>query len=383
MTQMDTIILAHKIRLAPNATQRDHFVRACGTARFAYNWGVAEWRRMANASEKPTRFRIDKLLNSIKHDQFPWMADVSKWATQGAILNLGVAYDNFFNPALDFGKPKFKKKGKCKDSFIAAVSHEVKIKGNRLWIPKLGWIKLRQRLRFEGRIRRLTISRTANHWYASISVKMPWETPYRENQTDGGLDVGIDPLAVESDGTRWENPRPLNNDLKKLRRWQRRLSRRKRGSLGYQIAKLKVARLHERIAFVRNDNHHKVSKSVVDKYSRLGIESLHVKGMLKNRHLAKHLSDAALSGLLTKIEYKADLYGTEIVKAGRFYPSSKTCNDCGLVNSELGMEKEWQCECGAGHDRDYNAALNLRNLCRVGHTRNTPMDSEALAGQKS
>ena len=383
MAYTNTVILSHKIRIFPNVEQRDYFVRACGTARFAYNWGLAEWRRMANASEKPTRFKIDKFLNSIKHDQFSWMADVTKWATQGAILNLGIAYANFFDPALDFGKPKFKKKGKCKDSFIAAVSHEVKMEGKHIWIPKLGWVKLSQRLRFSGRIRRVTISRTADHWYAAINIETPWELPCRENQADGGLDVGIDPLAVESDGTRWGNPRPLKTSLKNLRLWQRRMTRRKKGSRGHKIAKFKVARLHERIAFVRNDAHHKISKSVVDKYSRLGVESLNVKGMLKNRHLSKHLSDAALSGLLTKVRYKADMYGTEIIQAGRFYPSSKTCNDCGLVNAELKMDKKWQCECGVEHDRDYNAALNLRNLCRVGHTRTTPMDSEALVDQKS
>lgn len=376
---MNTIHRAHKIRLAPTAEQRDYFTRACGTARFAYNWGLAEWQRMYETGEKPTWYKVKKNFNAIKHEEYPWVAEVTKWATQGAAEQLGKAYENFFSPTHKGRRPVFKKKGKCRDSFVIAIGDEIKLDGKRLWVPKLGWVKMRQELRFEGRPLRVTISRTADHWYAAISVEIPWEVPVRESQADGGLDVGIEPLAVESDGTRWENPRALIKEEKKLRRWQRKLARRTPGSSGYKKAQMKVARIHERIANVRNDAHHKLSRSVVDKYSRLGIESLNVSGMLKNKRLSKHLSDAALSGLLTKVQYKAEQYGTEIVEAGRWFPSSKTCSVCGLVNDQLGMRKSWTCECGAQHDRDLNAALNLKHLVGRGASEFTPMDSKALA----
>ena len=194
------------------------------------------------------------------------------------------------------------------------------------------------------------------------------------------MDVGISPLAVESDGACWENPNALDKELRSLRHWNRRLSRRAEGSGGYRKAQCRIARLHKRIADIRADCHHKLSKAVVEKYSRLGIESLNVSGMLKNGRLSRHLSDAALGSLLEQVRYKAEQYGTEIVMAGRFYPSSRICSACGLKNENLSLsDKRWVCKCGVQHDRDLNAAINLKNLCRVGHTRNTPVDSEALA----
>ncbi|MXZ22831.1 MAG: IS200/IS605 family element transposase accessory protein TnpB [Caldilineaceae bacterium SB0661_bin_32] len=376
-----TIVRAHKIRLVPTRQQEQHFVQACGTARFAYNWGLAEWKRLYQAGMKPNARQLDKRLNAIKQARFPWMYEASKWAAQMALQNLGNAFKNFFSRRGKY--PRFKKKGRAALSFVCAVGiQEIKVRDKRLWVPKLGWVKMRQRLRFEGKPLRVTISKTADQWYAAIGVEMTWVVPVRKNQADGGLDVGISPLAVESDGTRWENPQALNKELRKLRRWSRRLSRRTQGSRGHREAQLRIAGTHKRIADIRADCHHNLSRSVVDKYSRLGVEDLNVSGLVKNRRLSRHLSDAALGELLRQVRYKAEQYGTEIVEASRFFPSSKTCSACGRKNESLTLsDKQWICECGVQHDRDRNAAINLRNYCRAGYARTTPMDSEALAAR--
>ena len=377
-----TIVRAHKIRLVPTGQQERHFVQACGTARFAYNWGLAEWQRQYQAGMKPSARQLDKRLNAIKQARFPWMYAVSKWAAQMAIQNLGSAFRNFFSRRGQY--PRFKKKGKAALSYVCAVGRqEIKVRDKRLWVPKLGWVRMRQRLRFEGKLLRITISKTAGQWYAAIAVEMPWAVPVRKNQADGGLDVGISPLAVESDGTRWENPKALDKELRKLRRWSRRVARRTHSSRGHQEAQRRIARTHKRIADMRADCHHNLSRAVVDKYSRLGVEKLNVSGLLKNRRLSRHLSDAALGELLRQVRYKAEQYGTEIVEAHRFFPSSKRCSACGRKNESLTLsDKQWVCACGVQHDRDRNAAINLRDYCRAGYARTTPMDSEALAARR-
>ena len=168
-----TIVRAHKIRLVPTGQQERHFVQACGTARFAYNWGLAEWQRQYQAGMKPSARQLDKRLNAIKQARFPWMYAVSKWAAQMAIQNLGIAFRNFFSRRGQY--PRFKKKGKAALSYVCAVGRqEIKVRDKHLWVPKLGWVRMRQRLRFEGKLLRITISKTAGQWYAAIAVEMPW-----------------------------------------------------------------------------------------------------------------------------------------------------------------------------------------------------------------
>ena len=187
-----TIVRAHKIRLVPTGQQERHFVQACGTAHFAYNWGLAEWKRQYQAGMKPGAGQLDKRLNAMKQASFPWMFAVSKWAAQMAIQNLGIAFRNFFSRRGNH--PRFKKKSKAALSIVCAVGvQEIKVRDKRLWVPKLGRGRMRQRLRFERKLLRVTISKTAGQWYAAIAVEMPWVVPVRKNQADGDWTLAYHP----------------------------------------------------------------------------------------------------------------------------------------------------------------------------------------------
>ena len=214
----------------------------------------------------------------------------------------------------------------------------------------------------------VTIRKRNGRWWASIAYwKPPVAPPQRETQSVGGVDVGISPLAVDSDLVHYENPRALESALRRLRRWQRAQARRTPYSRGWWEAQRRIDATQRRIVGLRNNAHHQVSRTLVRKYHTLGIESLNVAGMIRAGLQSKALSDAGMSSLLGQIRYKADWYGTEIVEADQWYPSSRTCSACGVVNPELGREPKWSCpNCGVIHDRNENAArppeaeVNLR-----------------------
>lgn len=342
--QSTTIHAAHKIQLCPNRKQISYFRQAGGIRRFVWNWCLAEWQRAYRAGEKPTMYGVKKRFNAAKPE---FCYEVTKFAAEYAVRALGDAYKNFWNPRMRAGYPRFKRKGKTPNSFVAATGAFCKVQGRKVWVPKLGWVKMREQLRFTGKLLRITISERAGRWYAAIAVETERPAVERKIQAFGGLDVGINPLAVESDGTRWENPKALDRLQKRKARWQRKLARRTKGRANWRKAKATVQRIEKRIADIRSNAHHQCSRAVVRKYAALGVESLNVSGMLRNRRLAKFLSDAGLGELSRQIGYKADWYGTTLYEVGRFFPSSKMCSKCGLVNADLTLsEKRWTCECG-------------------------------------
>ena len=221
---------------------------------------------------------------------------------------------------------------------------------------------MREYLRFAGRILSGVVSRTAGRWFVSIQVEQEVPEPRAEGPVLG-VDVGIKALATVSDGRTFENPRALQQGESRLRRLQKAVSRKKRGSQNRK-AVLRLQRQYYRISCVRNDAIHKATAAITTSCSRIGIETLNVRGMLKNRRLSKALSDASMSEALRQIEYKAQRRGVAVVKADRFYPSSKTCSGCGTVRAVLGLgDRTYSCEeCGLSIDRDLNAARNLKNL---------------------
>ena len=229
----------------------------------------------------------------------------------------------------------------------------------------------------------VTIRRRNGRWYASVAYWKPSVAPPdRENQSVGGADVGITPLAVDSDGVAYQNPRAYGNALRKLRSWQQAQARRTPGSRGWWEAQRRLDQAHRRVTGLRNNAHHHVSLTLVRKYHTLGIETLNVAGMIKAGLQSKVLSDAGMSSLLDQIRYKADWYCTMLVEANQWYPSSKTCSACEVINQDLGREREWDCpNCGTQHDRNHNAARNLRKLA-VGEDVMLP-DGEALAGDNT
>ena len=266
------------------------------------------------------------------------------------------------------------------------------MEGKRIKLPKIGWVKTFEKLRFKGKIVSVTISRTAHRWFASISVEVeepihrcpaPTEfvhwfasnvdigTPEKIERSiypTIGIDVGISTLATLDDGTKYDNPKALKRYERKFAREQRKLSRKVFLSQNWYKQKRKVERIHYRIACIRRDAHHQATTDILKCVSKIGIETLQVTNLLKNRKIAKALSDAALGGFLEKLKTKAKTLGIPILQADRFFASSKNCSNCGHKKDDLTLsDRQYHCSnCGASLDRDVNAAINLRPLA-AGH----------------
>ena len=359
--------VAHRIALDPNNKQATYFTKAAGVARFAYNWALASWNEQYKAWQKdstlpkPSESALRRELNAIKREKFPWMFEVTKCAPQQAIKNLGVAFGNFFNNRAK--RPKFHKKG-IHDSFYIS-NDQFEVKGRKIRVPNFGWVRMREELRFSGKIMSANISRTADKWFVSITVDTPEATLHRtENQGVVGVDLGVKNLATLSSGKKIEGSKILKKLLDRLSRLSKSLSRKKLKSANRKKAKEKLSRLYARIANTRKDSLHKLTTSLVKEYEVLGIENLNVKGMMGNKHLSRALSDSSFGEFRRQLEYKRVSTGTKVIVADRWFASSKTCSSCGHKLEKLSLKtRAWQCpSCGEHHDRDINAAINLRNL---------------------
>ena len=362
----DTEILAHKIRLKPNCKQREKLAQAAGVARFAYNWGLAEWERQYQLSlvdpkaPRPNWMTINKRLNAIKREQFPWMLEVTKCAPERALMELGRAYAGYF--AKRTKRPHFHKKG-VHDSFYLH-RNAFKIKNQKIWIPKLGWVRLYEPLRFNGKITSATVSRQADCWFVSVAVEMPKPKVTPRPPVVVGVDLGCATLATLSTGEKIAGPKPHKALLSRQRLLQRSLSRKQKGSRNRAKARLKLARHHMRVANIRRDALHKLTTRLVNDFTIIGIEDLNVAGLSKNHALARSILDQSFGEFRRQLEYKAARTGVTIVTADRFFPSTKRCSSCGFVLQALPLAaRAWTCPaCGASHDRDVNAAQNLERL---------------------
>ena len=363
------MLIAHRIALDPNNVQTTYLARAAGTARFAYNWALAEWKRQyeawqADSSQpKPSQMALRRQLNAIKREQFPWMLEVTKNAPQMAIIQLGVAFRNFFAGRARY--PQFRKKG-VHDRFTL-TNDQFDLDGCRIRIPNLGWMRMRESLRFTGKIVSATVSRVADRWYVSIAVDTQDDShlPKAENQGTAGVDLGVSALATLSTGEPpIPGPKPHKALLARLRRCSRSLSRKVKGSTNRKKAKIKLSRLHARIANIRSDALHQLTTDLTRRFHTIGIEDLNVRGMVRNRHLARSIADMGFFEFRRQLEYKAAMRGGRVVVADRFFASSKTCSACGHKLDSLPLAvRQWRYpECGAIHDRDVNAAINLRNM---------------------
>ncbi|HDN27816.1 MAG TPA: transposase, partial [Thioploca sp.] len=350
------ILLSHKIQIKnPTYKQEQYFRQACGTSRFAYNWGLEEWKKQYSAGNKPTAFKIKKAFNATKPIEFPWVFNVTKCAAEQAFTNLGSAFKRFFNGQSKY--PKFKKKGQH-DSFYLS-NDQFKVAGNRFRIPKLGWIILTETLLFSGKILSATVSRTADKWFVSISVQME-TTPIKvsKKQADAvGVDLGVSRLATLSNGKTVEGRKPLKKLSRRLARLQRHLAKCTKGSKRYNRQKMKIARLPTRISCIRHDGLHKLTHHLCQGFKVVCLEDLNVNGMLKNHKLAKAIGFYEFK---RQIEYKATLFGNWISIVSKWFPSSKTCSNCGHKKEELKLsERIYRCDsCYFEIDRDLNAAIN-------------------------
>ena len=376
-----TCIRGHVIELKPNNKQATYFAKACGVARFAYNWALGQWQKQYEADKNyrdecqtngieidktklnsPSQFKLRKQLNSIKKQQFPFMTEVTKCSPQEAIIQLGKAFDNFFKGRAKY--PQFRKKG-VNDKF-SLTNDQFKLIGKKIKIPNLGFVKLTEKLRFSGKLMNATVFKKGGKWFVSIGVEI--DTPPTFNAKTHktiGIDLGITDLAVLSDGTKIGAPKPLKTKLKKLQRLSKSLSRKQKGSKNREKAKTKLSRLHDKISCIRKDFLHKLTTDLVKKFDVICLENLNVKGMVKNRKLARSIHDLGFYEFKRQLIYKANMQGKTVKEVDRFYPSSKTCSSCGFVMAKENLTlatRLWTCpNCKASHDRDVNASLNILN----------------------
>ncbi|MDE0425968.1 MAG: transposase [Candidatus Poribacteria bacterium] len=353
---------AHKIALRATEKQRSWFAQQCGYARVAFNYGLSDFKDGLSKDEWRSARTLRKRFNAEKREKFEWSGACDQRAAAYAFENLGDAITRWKKG--ENGFPKYKKRSHRQSYTVEGA--KVKVADKHIRLPKIGRIRMFEALRFEGDIRSVTISRTAHRWFVSILVDTG--TPKPPCDTRGlpvvGIDVGINTLATLDDGTKYHNPRPLNRYERKLKREQRKLSKKVFRSNNWQKQKRKVERIHYRIACIRADAHHKATTDIVKRASGIGIETLKITNMLKNRNLAKALSDSALGGFLEKLKSKAKVLGIPIIAAPQFFASSQTCSRCGHKKTDLSLsERQYHCQrCGFREDRDVNAALNLRPL---------------------
>lgn len=294
------------------------------------------------------------------------MLEVTKCAPQLAIMRLGDAYNNFFKGLAKY--PTARKKGH--DDRFSLSNDQFAIKGKSIRIPNLGWVRMKEGLRFNGKIMSATISKRGGKWFVSLAVeRQEVALPAKKTGKSVGIDLGITGLLVLSDGTKIKAPKPLGRYLSKLRTLNKNLSRTKKGSKNREKAKTKLSRLHYKIRCIRQDSLHQITTKLVKEFDVIAIEDLNVKGMVKNRRLSRAISDLGFFEFERQLIYKTDEQGKTVKSVGRLYPSSKTCSNCNhiLGKDELTLKmRDWICPvCQVSHNRDLNASINILNNATV------------------
>lgn len=362
---------AYKYRLYPNAEQRRQIDKTIGACRFVWNHMLelrqAAWEvngKMFSTAE------LMRHLTLLKKTSCGWLYEVSNPALQQVIRDQDKAYTNFYRRCktgeAKKGFPKWRKKDGGRQSFrVPAVDgkYATVIDSKHVKLPKLGSVKCRVSRDIDGRIVNATVIREpSGKYYVSFCCASAQEfgMPLGQNEMLG-IDAGIKDLMIRSDGVKVPNHRFLEKSLRKLRREQRRLSRRKKGSANWRKQKRRVALVYEKVSNQRKDAIHKATTQAVRESQAIAVESLNVSGMMRNHHIARAASDASMSEMIRQLQYKCDWYGRSFVKIDRWFPSSKTCCECGYVFDGLTLSmRKWTCpECGTYHDRDLNAARNI------------------------
>jgi len=365
---METIYRAYKYRIYPNKEQEVLVNKHIGSCRWLYNYAL-EKKTTAYKKDKTKLSRFDlsaDLPKLKKQEETQWLKEVNSQSLQMSLKNMDEAFVRFFKEKKGF--PKFKNKHYSRQSFAVPQSIKVDWENKRVSIPKIKNIKLVVDREPKGDIKSATVSRTpTNKYFISILVDTGKKTPEKykiKDKTSVGVDLGIKNFLITSDGEKVDNPKHLKNNLFRLKKLQRKASKKQKGSSNGKKANLRVAKLHERIHNLRTDFLHKVSTKLISENQTVCLEDLNVKGMLKNHCLAQSISDCSWSKFNEFLEYKAEWSGVNIVRIGRFEPSSKMCSKCGYIKGDLTLkDRRWQCiSCHAKHDRDINAANNILQI---------------------
>ena len=362
------ITRAYKIRLYPNKAQRVFFNKSFGCCRVIYNEML--WKITKDYKETKKKYTLDDKYNLFKtiKDKYEWMKDCDSQGLTQIRKDVDTAFKNFFQKITKY--PKFKKK-KDKNSYrngmcLKDISKLIPNK-NHIKIPKAGLIEFREDYDFSKlnikKIYNLTIERSkTGKYYCSICVDVEQEE-YEHNGEVIGIDLGIKDLVIDSNGNKYSNPKFKIKTEKKIKHLQRLYSKKQKGSHNREKARLKLAIAHEKLCNKRKDNLHKITTKLIKENDIICIENLNVKGMMKNHKLAKAIQDASFGTLVSMLKYKAAWNNRQIIEVGRFYPSSKTCHSCGHRMQQMGLEiRQWTCPvCNTKHDRDVNAAINIKN----------------------
>lgn len=363
------MLKGYKYCILPSEEQKTLITQIFGCCRLVYNLGLEEkimvWKqRQKNVSG----FDLINQLPELKKE-YEWLKDVPSQSLQKSLVNLDVAFTNFFKHGAKF--PRFKSK-KHRQSFQIPSGIKVDFDSWKIFLPKLKWIPLCRDRKIKGEIKSATVSKSAtNKYFVSILVEDGKELPQKKpikQKTAIGIDVGLTHFAILSNGQKIDNPRFLKGNLKRLRIEQRTMARRfkkgKEQSNNWYKQKLAVAKIHEKITNQRNDFLHKLSTSIIKKYNTICIENLNVAGMIKNRNLSQAISDVGWSEFFRQLKYKSDWYGKNLIPIGQFEASSKICSNCGHINKELKLtDREWRCPtCKTMLDRDINAAINIKDF---------------------
>ena len=367
------MILSKKVRLYPSEIQEKKLWQSVGTARFIYNWTLSKQEEnYKNGGKFISDVILRKELTKLKKNELNWLNEVSNNVAKQAVKDACNAYKRFFNRLSD--KPRFKSRKKSKKSFYND-NIKLKVKENRLVnIEKVGWIKTNEQLPIGVKYSNPRISYDNKYWYISVGIE---QEQIKEDLTDVslGIDLGLKNLAICSDGTVFKNINKSNvvrKIEKRLKRLQRQVSRKyEQNKKGKEYVKTKniikfekqIQQVHRRLANIRNNYLHKTTTSIVKtKPYRVVIEDLNVKGMMKNKHLSDAIRKQGFYEFKRQLEYKCKFIGIELVVADRFYPSSKTCSQCGKVKKDLKLsDRIYKCDCGFTIDRDLNASINLKN----------------------
>jgi putative transposase len=377
---------AYKYRIIPNKVQQELLEKHFGCVRFVFNWGLG--KKIKAYQQEKKRLSCFDLINELvklkKEKDFKWLNDVNSQSLQMSLRNLDNAFTNFFRKQNKF--PNFKSKKHNINSF--QIPQHLKL-SDKLDIPKIKGIKIKQHRKLEGKIKTATVSKTpTGKYYISILVEQDKKLPKKlkiKEKTTIGIDLGIKTFATLSDGRKIDNPKYLKNNLRKLKRQQRWLSRKVKGSNNRRKQIKKVGLIHEKINNQRSDFLHKFSFQITheNQVGTIAIEDLDVKGMVKNHYLAQAISDVSWGKFRRQLEYKTEWYGKNLLVIGRFEASSKICS-CGQVNQELKLSnREWTCkECGIKHDRDILAANNIKKFAIIPleQRKSTLLERTAIAG---
>jgi putative transposase len=359
---------SYRYRIYPNQAQIVLLNKHFGATRMIYNWGLSEkTQSYQETGTSLTRYQLQERLPEMKQTDKPWLGEINSQSLQASLLNLDRAFLNFFKHNSKF--PKFKKKNH-RQSFQVPQGGKIDFKTEKLFIPKfIRGIKCKVSRKFEGVAKTFTVCKTTTEKYFVSVIVETLDTIQNKKpisfETTIGIDVGIKDFCTLSTGEKVENPRYLRSELARLKILQRRASKKKKGSANRKKAVMKVALLHEKIANQRKDFLHKLTDRLTseNQVNSLAVEDLNIAGMLKNRRLAQAISDVSWSEFYRQLEYKAEWNGVNLLKIGRFEPSSKMCS-CGVINSQLKLnDRKWTCSsCGQTHDRDILAANNIKRF---------------------